>query len=186
MPHSHCCAPHRRGVDLALALALALDQVAFPLARHHAIFDFRRAHLSTDHLGNLAASVPTARTRPARCLALAQTDNRPCRWGNTPKIKCRRLQKLPGHLLGQLGTPEYFSHDVIMGHRSPMADLNVFLRPKAVNPGRRLPTQSGHLLLLVFGRSPERVARNEMVGRFYQSMKFRLAVETDFISHAIA
>ncbi len=51
---------------------------------------------------------------------------------------------------------------------------------------RLLSTQSGHLLMLVFGRPPERVDRNEMVGRFYQSVKFRLAVETDFISHAIA
>lgn len=60
---------YRRGVGLAL------DQIAFPMARHQAVFDLRRAHMDADHIGNLAAPIHTPRARSARCLALAQTDD---------------------------------------------------------------------------------------------------------------
>src|SRR5690606_1443318 len=59
----------RRGVGLAL------DQIAFPVARHQPVFDLRRAHMDADHVGNLAAPIHTPRARSARRLALAQADD---------------------------------------------------------------------------------------------------------------
>ena len=56
-------------------VGLALDQVAFPMSRHQTVFNLRRAHVDADHLWNLAAPINTARARPARCLALTQTDD---------------------------------------------------------------------------------------------------------------
>lgn len=60
---------HCRGVGLVL------DQVTLPMVGHQAVFDFRRAQVNADHLGNLAAPIYTARTRPACRLTLAQADD---------------------------------------------------------------------------------------------------------------
>lgn len=56
-------------------VGLTLDEVAFPMPRHQPVFNLRRAHMNTDHLGDLAAPIRATRARPARRLALAQTDD---------------------------------------------------------------------------------------------------------------
>ena len=56
-------------------VGLTLDEVAFPMPRHQPVFNLRRAHMNTDHLGDLAAPIHATRARPARRLALAQTDD---------------------------------------------------------------------------------------------------------------
>jgi hypothetical protein len=56
-------------------VALDLDQVTLPVALHQAGFNLRRAHVDANPLGDLAASIHAARTRPARRLALAQAGN---------------------------------------------------------------------------------------------------------------
>src|SRR3546814_7085546 len=45
------------------------------MPRHQPVFNLRRAHMNTDHLGDLAAPIHATRARPARRLALAQTDD---------------------------------------------------------------------------------------------------------------
>lgn len=45
------------------------------MPRHQPVFDLRRAHMNTDHLGDLPAAIDAARTRSVRRLALAQADD---------------------------------------------------------------------------------------------------------------
>ena len=49
-----------------------LDQIALPMARHDAVFDFRRAHMDTDHVRNGAAPICTPSARPPTLASLAQ------------------------------------------------------------------------------------------------------------------
>ena len=54
-------------------IARTLDQIALPMARHDAVFDFRRAHMDADHVRNGAAPIctPSARSPTLAGLALA-------------------------------------------------------------------------------------------------------------------
>src|SRR5690606_889982 len=60
---------YRRGVGLTL------DQIAFPMAGHHAILDLRWAHVDADHVGDLTTSIYPARARTAGGFALPQADD---------------------------------------------------------------------------------------------------------------
>ena len=56
-------------------IGLAFDQVTFPVSWHKAVFNFRRAHVNTDHVGNLPTTVNAATARSSRALALTQADD---------------------------------------------------------------------------------------------------------------
>jgi hypothetical protein len=51
------------------------DEVTFPVTRQQAVFDFGRTHVNTDHVGNLPASVCTARAGHTGAVAVAQAGN---------------------------------------------------------------------------------------------------------------
>ena len=52
-------------------IARALDQIALPMARHDAVFDFRRAHMAADHVRNGAAPICTPSARSLTLVAVA-------------------------------------------------------------------------------------------------------------------
>jgi hypothetical protein len=49
-----------------------LDEVTFPVAGHHPVFHFRRAHVDAHHVGNLSAPVGASCARQARAVAVTQ------------------------------------------------------------------------------------------------------------------
>ena len=53
-------------------IARTLDQIALPMARHDAVFDFRRAHMDADHVRNGAAPIWIPSARPPTLTSLAQ------------------------------------------------------------------------------------------------------------------
>ena len=53
-------------------IARTLDQIALPMARHDAVFDFQRAHMAADHVRNGAAPICTPSARPPTLAGLAQ------------------------------------------------------------------------------------------------------------------
>jgi hypothetical protein len=53
-------------------VAGTLDEIAFPVARHDAVSDFRRAHVDADHVGNLATAIGAAIARQARAVSMTQ------------------------------------------------------------------------------------------------------------------
>jgi hypothetical protein len=56
-------------------VARALDEIAFPVAWHDAVVDFRRTHMDADHLGELASPVSISAARHASALALTKADD---------------------------------------------------------------------------------------------------------------
>ena len=53
-------------------IARTLDQIALPMARHDAVFDFWRAHMDAGHVRNAAAPICTPSARSPTLAGLAQ------------------------------------------------------------------------------------------------------------------
>lgn len=52
--------------------AYPLDQISLPMARHNAVFDFRRPHMDADHIRNGAAPICTPSARSPTLPSLEQ------------------------------------------------------------------------------------------------------------------
>ena len=53
-------------------VAGTLDEIAFPVARHDAVSDFRRAHVDADHVRDLATPIRATTAPQARAMAMTQ------------------------------------------------------------------------------------------------------------------